>query len=186
MGKTQVTQAQWQAVMGNDQSHFKGTNHPIENVSWHDTQKFLERVNLFIGNSNGKEMSLPTEAQWEYAARAGQAGMFAGGSLNEVAWHKGNSGGKTHPVGTKKANAWGLHDMSGNVWEWCQDWYSYGDELPGGIDPSGPASGTSRVRRGGSWYNSADDCRVASRFYSVFPVISNSNIGFRIARSSAP
>jgi formylglycine-generating enzyme required for sulfatase activity len=183
MGKTQVTQAQWQAVMGNNPSKFKGNNRPVERVNWHNTQEFLERANLLIGNTNGERLALPTEAQWEYAARAGQAGMFAGGSLDEVAWHKGNSGGETHPVGTKKANAWGLHDMSGNVWEWCQDWYC--DVLSGGRNPSGPDSGTFRVGRGGSRDFHAFSCRVADRS-NFIPTNSYYSFGFRIVCSSAP
>lgn len=184
MGKTQVTQAQWQAVMGNNPSWFKGANRPVECVSWRDTQEFLERINLLIGNTIGDRMALPTEAQWEYAARAGQTGVYAGGGLDEVAWYSENSGGETHPVGTKKANAWGLHDMSGNVLEWCQN--RFNDELPSGTNPSGPDSGTSRVYRGGSWGNDADYCRVADRNGYAAPTSTDSLIGFRVVRISVP
>ena len=179
MGKTQVTQSQWQPLMGNNPSDFKGANRPVESVSWHDAQEFLERLNLLIGSRSGLMFSLPTEAQWEYAARAGQAGMYAGGSLDEVAWHEGNSAGKTHPVGTKKANAWGLHDMSGNVLEWCQDWL--GLKLLDGIDPIGRDSVERRVVRGGSWSHFAKGCRVAHRNISIRTISNNSEHGFRVA-----
>ncbi len=126
-------------------------------------------------------MVLPTEAQWEYAARSGEAGMYSGGALDEVAWYAGNSGSETHPVGTKKPNAWGLHDMHGNVWEWCADRYE--GELKGGVDPQGASSGANRVLRGGSWSDFADNCRVAYRYYRS-PSYSFNSIGFRVARSS--
>jgi formylglycine-generating enzyme required for sulfatase activity len=124
-------------------------------------------------------MVLQTEAQWEYAARAGEAGP--GGAMDEVAWSEENSDGETHPVGTKKPNAWGLHDMSGNVWEWCADWYV--GKLEGGIDPQGASSGSNRVYRGGSWGHIAYYCRVANR-YGDDPSDSNNYVGFRVARSS--
>ena len=161
MAKTEVTQAQWQAVMEESPSEFKGANRPVEKVSWDDAQKFLKKVNTIVGNSDGGEMALPTEAQWEYAARAGETGPFSGGTVEQVAWYADNSGGGTHEVGTKRPNAWGLHDMHGNVWEWCADWYA--SELKGGVDPRGAASGSSRVSRGGSWLVSAFKCRVANR-----------------------
>jgi formylglycine-generating enzyme required for sulfatase activity len=183
MAKTQVTQAQWEAVMERNPSKFKGGNRPVENVSWRDAQDFLDKLNARLGRSDGGKMVLPTEAQWEYVARADQAEIYAGGSLDEVAWYSGNSGGETHPVAMKKANAWGLHDMSGNVWEWCQDWY--GAELSGGTNPVGPSSGTSRVIRGGSWASVAFGCRVADR-YDYDPAGTGSGIGFRIVRSSVP
>ncbi|TAE75229.1 MAG: formylglycine-generating enzyme family protein [Verrucomicrobia bacterium] len=184
MAKTEVTQTQWEAVMGENPSEFKGGSRPVENVSWNDAQEFLQKLNGRLGNADGGKMVLPTEAQWEYAARAGQHGVYAGGGLDEVAWFDGNSGDETHPVGTKKANAWGLHDMSGNVWEWCQDWYD--DELPGGTDPSGPESGAYRVFRGGGWFSNADYCRVADRDNSRIPSPQYDYVGFRVARSSVP
>ena len=193
MGKTQVTQAQWQALMGNNPSVFQGTNYPgknrpVECVSWHDAQDFLDKLNKRLGTKDGGKMVLPTEAQWEYAARAGQKEMYSGGSLDEVAWWRvfryGSDLG-THPVGTKKANAWGLHDMSGNVREWCQDWY--GTLLSGGIDPNGPNSGTKRVHRGGSWLgDTIKTCRVAHRGASNPTESSEMFIGFRVTRSSVP
>jgi formylglycine-generating enzyme required for sulfatase activity len=182
MAKTEVTQAQWQAVMGENPSKFKGANRPVENVSWNDVQEFLTKVNAIVGNSDGGEMVLPTEAQWEYAARAGETGPYSGGTLDEVAWYKDNSGSETHPVGTKKPNAWGLHDMQGNVCEWCADWYT--SELKGGVDSRGAASGTGRVVRSGGWANNAFGCRVANR--SNFDSSDSSIFGFRIALSSVP
>jgi len=187
MGKTQVTQEQWQAVMGYNPSRFKQPNRPVERVSWHDTQEFLQRLNLLIGNASGEKMSLPTEAQWEYAARAGQTGMYTGGNLDDVAWYYKNSGRKTHAVGAKKANAWGLHDMLGNVSEWCHDWRENWRVrgLLGGIDPEGPSAGSGRVIRGGCWRNCAKFCRVARR-RGVNPVLSRNFIGFRVVRGSVP
>jgi len=176
MAKTEVTQAQWQAVMGNDPSYFKGSTRPVEKVSWDDVQEFLTKLNVLVGNADVGKMVLPTDAQWEYAARAGETGPYSGGTLDEVAWYYGKSENKTHPVGTKKPNAWGLHDMSGNVYEWSAD--SYVKELEGGIDPQG------RVLRGGGW-DSAGDCRVAYRG-NYFPSDSGNSIGVRVARSSVP
>jgi len=121
MGRTEVTQTQWQAVMGNNPSGFKDCgNCPVENVSWDDAQSFIAKLNA---QNDGFKYRLPSEAEWEYAARSGTTGDYAG-NLDSMAWYSANSGSKTHPVGTKQANAWGLYDMHGNVWEWCQDWYS--------------------------------------------------------------
>jgi formylglycine-generating enzyme required for sulfatase activity len=188
LGKYEVTQAQWGALMEANPSHFKGGNLPVETVSWNNAQDFLVKLNARLGSADGGTMGLPTEAQWEYAARAGQTGRYAGGSvgsLDDVAWYHGNSGFTTHPVGLKKANAWGLHDMSGNVFEWCGDWY--GDTLPGGVDPKGPASGSGRVVRGGGWGRPASGCRVAIRYYGVIPTSAfNSGNGFRVARITVP
>jgi formylglycine-generating enzyme required for sulfatase activity len=183
MGKTEVTQAQWQAVMGSNPSYFKGDNLPVDSVSWEDTQTFLTKLNALIGSDDGRKMVLPTEAQWEYGCRAGAAGPYSGGTLGQVGWYIDNSGGKTQAVGTKKANAWGLHDMHGNVWEWCQDWYQ--DELPGGGDPQGAISGSYRVYRGGGLLNYAIGCRAASRNF-ITPSITSIIFGFRVARSSVP
>ncbi len=161
MAKTEVTQEQWHAVMGSNPSKFKGDNLPVENVSWFDAQEFIKKVNESDEIPAGWKVCLPTEAQWECACRAGEKGPFSGGSINEVAWYDENSGIKTHPVGTKKPNAWGLHDMHGNMSEWCLDWYD--NELQGGTDPLGPSSGVRRVLRGGSWNHGADGCRAANR-----------------------
>ena len=183
MAKTEVTQAQWNAVMGNNPSNFKGDNLPVEQVSWNEAQDFLEKLNAKIGNTDRGKMMLPTEAQWEYACRAGELGPFSGGTIDEVAWYNDNSKGKTHPVGMKKSNAWGLYDMHGNVWEWCADWYDA--ELEGGVDRSGPASGSDRVYRGGSWNYDAYGCRAANRL-NYSPSFSYNDGGFRVARSSVP
>ncbi|MDX2285871.1 MAG: SUMF1/EgtB/PvdO family nonheme iron enzyme [Bacteroidia bacterium] len=153
LGETEVTQAQWRAVMGTNPSYFKDCDQcPVESVSWEEVQEFLRKLNA----KTGKTYRLPTEAEWEYAAGGGAAGRtkWAGtdseSSLGNYAWYDANSGGKTHPVKQKQPNALGLYDMSGNVWEWCQDWYgSYGASDIS--NPAGPASGSVRVDRGGSW-----------------------------------
>ena len=155
LGKYLVTQEQWEAVMGSNPSHFKGPKNPVEQVSWDDCQKFLEKLNAKSGPGAGK-FQLPTEAQWEYACRAGSTTRYCFGDdesgLGEYAWYGANSGGKTHPVGEKKPNAWGLYDMHGNVWEWCQDWYDGGYYANSPTDdPTGPATGSYRVFRGGGW-----------------------------------
>jgi formylglycine-generating enzyme required for sulfatase activity len=182
MGQTQVTQAQWHAVMGNNPSHFQGENRPVEQVSWHCAQEFISKINASFVLPDGMQMTLPTEAQWEYAARAGETGPYSGGILDEVAWYTENSGDGTHPVGTKKSNAWSLYDVHGNVWEWCADWYG---ELKGGIDPQGATSGAVRVVRGGGWLADAYHCRVAYHF-NGFPTVSRLDFGFRVACSSVP
>ncbi len=183
MAKTQVTQKQWAAIMGDNPSYYKGDNLPVEKVSWNDAQEFLEKLNAKIGNTDGGQMVLPTEAQWEYACRAGELGPYSGGTIDQVAWYDDNSEDKTHPVGMKKPNTWGLYDMHGNVWEWCADWYDY--ELEGGVDPSGPDSGANRVGRGGSWAYYAAHCRAAYRSDGS-PSLTLGNDGFRVARSSVP
>ncbi len=180
MAKTQVTQSQWKAVMGSNPSWFKGENLPVETVSWDDTQEFLAKLNTLIASNDGGKMVLPTEAQWEYACRAGDTGPYSGGTIDQIAWYDENSSGKTHAVGTKKANAWGLHDMHGNVSEWSNDWYER--ELRGGVDPQG-ASGSWRVVRGGGFHTGAILCRIAVRSYGRNPSNSYDYIGFRVARS---
>ncbi|MEY4245932.1 MAG: hypothetical protein RLZZ245_3517 [Verrucomicrobiota bacterium] len=178
LAKTEVTQSQWKAVMGDNPSDFKGYDLPVENVIWDDAQAFIKKVNDSGVMPAGWEMALPTEAQWEYACRARDTGPHSGGSIDQVAWYNGNSASKTHDVGTKKANAWGLHDMHGNVWEWCADWYD--DTLPRGADPSGPSSGFLRVRRGGSWRGTAAFCRAAFRGRGN-PDRRDNRLGFRPA-----
>jgi formylglycine-generating enzyme required for sulfatase activity len=185
MGKTEVTQAQWQAVMGENPSNFKGTNLPVDSVDWNDAQKFLRKIDPVLAATDGWKTMLPTEAQWEYSARAGGAWRYSGGdSLDDVGWYSVNSGSATNPVGIKKANAWGLHDMSGNVREWCQDWCDDDDELPGGVDPTG-SSGPYRMLRGGDWDYGTDSCRVAARLPN-YPTNSTGVFGFRVVRCLAP
>ncbi len=180
IGKTEVTQAQWKAVMGNNPSNFKGDNNPVEQVSWNDAVEFCKK----LSQKEGVTYRLPTEAEWEYAARGGNQSRgyeYSGSnSIDGVAWYGSNSGSKTQPVATKQPNELGLYDMSGNVWEWCSDWYG---DYPSGSqnDPKGPSSGSNRVLRGGSWSPHAKFCRVAFRFiYS--PEFSYSNYGFRVVR----
>ena len=155
MARTLVTQGQWQSLMGANPSYFQGAKLPVEQVSWEDAQDFIIKLNDMENLPSGYHYALPTEAQWEYACRAGEKGPYSGGSLDEVAWYDETSGSKTHEVGQKKANAWGLYDMHGNVSEWCADWYE--DTLKGGTDPTGPSSGGLRVFRGGSWLSFASD-----------------------------
>ena len=163
IGQTEVTQELWAAVMGSNPSYFKGNDQrPVENVSWNDCQEFIEKLNRLTG----KNFRLPTEAEWEYAARGGSKsrGYKYSGSDNPdaVAWYDDNSGGKTHPVAQKQSNELGLYDMSGNVYEWCQDWY--GDYSSNSqTNPRGASSSSFRVLRGGSWYFSASGVRVSIR-----------------------
>ena len=181
LGKYEVTQGEWEAVMGTNPSGLKecGARCPVENVSWDDTQEFIRRLNE-LASGRGYEYRLPTEAEWEYAARAGTRGARYG-EVGEVAWYGANSGGRTQPVGQKRGNAWGLHDMLGNVYEWVGDWYG---EYPSGAvtDPRGPGTGSTRVRRGGGWYNHARGVRSANRSYGS-PGDRDGNLGFRLART---
>jgi formylglycine-generating enzyme required for sulfatase activity len=171
LGVYEVTQSEWQKLMGRNPPHFKGARLPVENVSWDDTQEFL-------GKSKG--LRLPTEGEWEYACRAGTTGLRYG-DLHQVAWYDGNSGGTTHAVGGKQSNGFGLHDMLGNVWEWCSDWYG---AYPGGsqVDPSGPSSGQSRVCRGGSLGSHGRYCRASCRNIHA-PADWRGYLGFRVART---
>ncbi len=181
---TEVTQGQWRAIMGNNPSRFSncGDGCPVEKVSWNDVQAFISKLNRKEGTNRYR---LPTEAEWEYAARAGSTSRFCFGDdedrLSEYAWYVRNSGGKTHSVAQKKPNAWILYDMHGNVWEWCQDWYS---DYPSGsvTDPTGPSSGSSRVYRGGCWLNLAGLCRSANRLWYL-PGYRSHRLGFRLALS---
>ena len=176
--KTEVTQAQWVAVMGSNPSHFKGAQLPVENLYWYAAQSFINKLNEIKILPDGWKFALPTAAQWEYACRATEKGPYSGGSLEELAWYDGNSEWKTHEVGQKKPNAWGLHDMHGNASEWCADWYS--DTLQGGVDPRGPETGDKRVALGGSWFSIASRCRAASR-RSAPQGCHESYLGFRPA-----
>ncbi len=181
IGKYEVTQELWKAVMGSNPSSFKGDNLPVENVSWNDVQEFLRKLNAMTG----KRYRLPTEAEWEFAARGGNSSRgykYSGSnSIGSVAWYYGNSGNRTHAVGTKSPNELGIYDMSGNVYEWCQDWYSssyYGSSPR--TNPKGPNSGSYRVVRGGCWYYNSRICRVSFRD-GYTPVVRNSYLGFRLA-----
>lgn len=203
MGKFEVTQAQWEAVMeskenGHDKSEpekaaqgeptknsnpstFKGADLPVENVSWEEVQQFLRTLNAM-----DKEhlYRLPTEAEWEYASRAGSAKGYTG-DLNDVAWTKANSNGHTQPVGQKKPNAWGLYDMFGNVMEWVQDWYDYyGSNVNNTIiDPQGAAPGSYRVYRGCSWYSTPEECYPAARSFDM-PAHHYYSLGLRLVRTA--
>ncbi len=191
LGKTVVTQGQWKALMGGNRSLFKnaGRDAPVENVSWTDAMEFCrkltERERQAGRMTEGYEYTLPTEAQWEYACRAGTTGPFAGsGNLDSMGWYSSNSGTTTHPVAQKQANAWGLYDMHGNVWEWCRDWYG---NYPGRsvTDPIGPSSGSLRVYRGGGWASIAQRCRSAYR-YGGGPGLRLDYVGFRLALCAVP
>ena len=179
IGETQVTQALWKAVMGKNPSRFKGDNNPIEEVSWTDCQEFINKLNT----KTGRTFRLPTEAEWEYAARGGnksRGDKYAGSdNIDEVAWYGNNSERVTHPVKQKKANELGLYDMSGNVWEWCQDWFDrYGSGKE--TNPTGRSGGSIRVLRGGSWFSDAQGCRVAYRGCGD-PDNRDGDVGFRLA-----
>ena len=181
IGKYEVTQALWQAVMGNNPSYFKGENLPVDNVSWNDCQEFISKLNSIIG----KNFRLPTEAEWEYAARGGNKSrsyQYSGSSnLSDVAWCRDNSGSKTHTVGSRQANELGIYDMSGNVWEWCQDCFgTYSNSSQ--VNPTGANSGSKRVIRGGCWYYSAGCCRSSYRDYNT-PGSRFDNLGFRLVLS---
>ena len=163
IGETEVTQALWQAVMGSNPSYFKGNSNPVESVSWNDCQEFIRKLNSLTGRT----FRLPTEAEWEFAARGGNKSKgykYAGSnSIDDVAWYDSNSGSMTHAVKTKSPNELGIYDMSGNVWEWCQDWYgSYSSNAQ--TNPRGPSSGSYRVLRGDGWNCSAWNCRVSFRY----------------------
>ena len=179
MGKYEVTQGQWEAVLGNRPSYFGGDNRPVEQVSWYDVQEFIGRLNAL---EDGYTYRLPTEAEWEYACRAGSTGDYAG-KLDQVAWYDENSQQMTHAVGTKQPNAWGLYDMHGNVFEWCQDYYDAGyyAQSPG-VDPQGPEAGSFRVKRGGGWMFSAAFARSAARDLFA-PSYRFNYVGFRLVRT---
>jgi formylglycine-generating enzyme required for sulfatase activity len=219
LAKTEVTRGQWKAAGGIDVSgrppafwdgkvqytweqcsaegiraaNFNGDKLPVERVDWNEVRDWCLGMTEGLRNGGqvgeGWKLALPTEAQWEYACRAGTNTALNSGrnltskegacrNLDEVGWYDQNSGNRTHAVGTKKSNAWGLHDMHGNVWEWCAD--LYGDELAGGVDPQGAASGVRRAFRGGSWDNTASFCRVAFRG-RILPHDRNFFLGFRPA-----
>lgn len=182
LGKTEVTQAQWQVIMGENPSNFKGGDRPVEKVLWAEAMEFCrkltarERTAGRLPDNYG--YTLPTEAQWEYACRAGTTGPYAG-KLDAMAWYDKNSGKETHPVARKQPNAWGLYDMHGNVWEWCLDWKG---SYPGGsvTDPTGASSGTYRVLRGAAWFYGAGECRSTLRYGNASDRRFN-HVGFRVA-----
>ena len=179
LGKYEVTQTEWEAVMGSNPSSFNGCGHcPVEEVSWNDVQDFTSRLNA----QEGREVyRLPTEAEWEYAARAGTKGDRYG-DLDAIAWYGDTSGRRTHPVGGKAPNAWGLHDVLGNVVEWVGD--RYGDYIGGSVtDPQGPGSGPGRVIRGGCWVGAAKHSRTSNRNVSP-PDVRYDFLGFRLARNA--
>ena len=187
MGKTEVTQGQWKAVMGNNPSKFSncGDNCPVENVSWNDAKEFIQKLNA----KTGKQYRLPSEAEWEYACRAGSKQEYCGSDdINSVAWYGaysdpvGNSAKTTNPVATKQANAWGLYDMSGNVWEWVED--SYHDNYNGAPTDGSvwQGDGAKRVLRGGTWSFKPQNARAANRD-RVVPAIRSYYSGFRLART---
>jgi formylglycine-generating enzyme required for sulfatase activity len=180
MGRYEVTQGQWVAKMGSNPSSFQfdpdSAIHPVERVSWNTIQGYLSATG----------MRLPSEAEWEYACRTGTTTAFNNGSSDDatvgnIAWYNGNSGGQTHAVGGKAANALGLHDMAGNVWEWVNDWYE-GYSSGAQTNPLGPVSGTSRVLRGGSWYSNTNVVRSSFRGSNT-PDGTYTNFGFRVARA---
>ena len=180
IGQTEVTQELWQAVMGSVPSNFTGDRLPVEKISWNDCQNFISKLNQL----SGKTFRLPTEAEWEYAARGGNKsnGYIYSGSnnLDDVAWYVSNSNYTTHEVATKAPNELGIYDMSGNVYEWCQDWYGedyYSKSVVN--NPTGPTTSNSRVLRGGSWAEKDTNCRVAYR-YDYAPTDNYFYLGLRL------
>jgi formylglycine-generating enzyme required for sulfatase activity len=183
LGKYEVTQAQWEAVMGPTSFYFTGDDRPAEFISWDDSQSFCQQVSALTARA----ARMPTEAEWEYACRAGTATDYSFGDdsseLGLYAWYSGNSTNQTHDVGGKLPNAWGLYDMHGNVWEMCQDWLDSYDS-PAIVDPTGPASGTQRVIRGGSYGSygdSASELRSSDRNTTSQNMPRGANTGFRLA-----
>ena len=189
MGKYEVAQGEYLAVMGSNPSHFQGDmNRPVEMVTWFNATnycgKLTQRERAAGRIATNSVYRLPTEAEWEYACRAWTSPRFSYGddpgytNLAQYAWYAANSGGTTHPVGQKLPNPWGLYDASGNVWEWCLDWYA---PYPGGtaLDPQGPATGVDRLFRGGSWIGPGNGSRSAQRFHNL-PTITFDNVGFRV------
>jgi formylglycine-generating enzyme required for sulfatase activity len=184
LGKYEVTQQQWEAIMGNNPSIFydypESGNHPVDMISWDDAAEFISKLNAEgIG-----QFRMPTEAEWEYACRAGSTARFYWGDdpgyklLNQYAWGYSRAEGRSHPVGSKEPNAWGFYDLSGGVWEWCSDWR--GDYNPADtLDPQGPAEGKSRIYRGGSWFNEPEALRSANR-HGHPPDTRGSNSGLRL------
>jgi formylglycine-generating enzyme required for sulfatase activity len=186
MGTYPVTQGEWEAVIGKNPSEFKGTRRPVERVSWEEAQAFIRKLNEREDGGAAARYRLPSEAEWEYACRAGTTTRYLFGDdpsqLDRYGWYHGNASGETHPVGEKAPNAWGLYDMHGNVWEWVQDWYDkdYYGKSPK-VDPAGPAGGSGRVLSGGCWYFDAVDARSAIRGGHA-PGDRFDFVGFRVVR----
>lgn len=180
IGETEVTQELWETVMGSNWSYSKGNKHPVNNVSWDECQEFIRKLN----SQTGMYFRLPTEAEWEYAARGGKKSkgyIYAGSNtIENVAWYYINSYNIIHDVATKTANELGLYDMSGNVQEWCQDWYGSYSSISQ-TNPAGPLTGSNRVYRGGRWYNDACYCRVSYRGNDLSPFNSSDFLGLRLA-----
>lgn len=182
IGKYEVTQSQWRKIMGSNPSRLGtcGDDCPVEQVGWTDAQEFIRRLN----GLTGRKYRLPTEAEWEFACRSGgkEETYCGGGDLDSISWNEANSGGRVHPVGQKRPNALGIYDMSGNVWEWVQDWSGeyHGNRQQ---DPSGPPSSSTRVRRGGSWHYGARQARAAWRS-SGYPDDRAFDLGFRLVLPS--
>jgi len=183
MGVYEVTQEQYEAVIGSNPSRFKGASNPVERVSWDDAVAFCKKLSA----KTGKTVRLPTEAEWEYACRAGSKTRFCFGDddsdLGGYAWYRSNSDAKTHPAGAKKPNAFGLYDMHGNVWEWCSDWYADSYANANTRDPAGPSSGSNRVLRGGRWCDDPRVCRSADRD-GFGPSDRGDSVGFRVVLDS--
>ena len=183
MGKYQVTQAQWSEIMKNNPSEFKDDLRPVERVSWNDVQAFIHKLN---NQEETKTYRLPTEAEWEYAARAETKSTYCFSvdvdTLSQYAWYNKNSAGETHPVGQLEPNAWGLYDVHGNVHEWCQDWFdrNYYSHSPS-ISPEGPLSGLAKALRGGDWGSADWYCRCASRSLGS-PERRSNRVGFRLIK----
>ena len=176
LGVTEVTQGQFQRVMGFNRSEIKGDDLPVNRISWGHADVFCKKLSLLTG----RRYRLPTEAEWEYACRAGAAGPFAGsGKLDEMGWHMDNSDEAPHPVAARQPNAWGLYDMHGGVLEWCADWYARDYPAEAVADPNGPVSGKYRVARGGSWGHFARACRSAARA-NFNPAYQLEHLGLRV------
>lgn len=177
IGIYEVTQEQYEQVIGKNPSRFKGADHPVVSVSWNNAVEFCKK----LSEKEGKTYRLPTEAEWEYACRAGSTTEYYWGNRfdGKYAWYRDNSGGKTNKIGTREPNKWGLYDMSGNVWEWCQDWYKSGYPTGEQVDPKGPAGSNSRVFRGGSYEEDAISFRSSSRLDNR-PDMRIGCVGFRV------
>ena len=181
MGKYEVTQSQWSEIMNNNPSEFKDDIRPVERVSWNDVQEFIQKLN---NKEETNKYRLPTEAEWEYAARADTESTYCFSGdiqiLSQYAWYRKNSAGKTHPIGQLKPNAWGLYDVHGNIHEWCQDWFdrNYYSQSPSN-SPLGPSSGLAKVSRGGDWGSEDWYCRCASRSLNS-PDRRSNRLGFRL------